>query len=488
MKSKSNLHRVAIIELVMASVTYAYIFGPPSYKYDFDFVNHPWAPITTDDFNGDGNPDIIWGDHDQDSCQVFLGYGDGTFEPLQPFYVSPKPREIETGDFTSDGIIDLVILDVTGTDSIYVFEGEGDGTFQLANRIDVGTYGPEHMDTGDLNCDGNLDLALCSEGWGYFFAYLGDGDGSFTNTWMSEPVLIPLNIHVADINLDSIPDLVGPGIEAPLFIGNGDGTFQSPIILIPYSSGGIGDACTGDFDEDGDIDIAIADCYGMSSPTIMIYQNLGNLEFVLSDSTYLDGWGGYGITTEDLDLDGHLDLIMISAHLWVLPGYGNGYFSDSNLLYFQYYAAGRYVALADYDLDGDTDIAYFGGQPPNSDDSLMVRLNTTDPQGIEEQEIEPVDCTLTVSQNPFTESVVFSAVGDFHPDELSVYAITGRLMRILYDDLGNGIFMWNGTDASGYKVPAGMYLIQGASVGDRVTARVIKADQINLNCYIEKNE
>ncbi len=477
MKCKRSFPRIAIaITLLMASVTYAYIFGPPSYKYDFDFVNHPYAPITTDDFNGDGNPDIVWGDHNYDSCQVFLGYGDGTFEPLDPFHASIYPTEIVTGDFTSDGIIDLVILDVTGTDSIYVFEGEGDGTFQLVNRIDIGIYYPDHMDVGDLNCDGNLDLALCSEGWGYFFAYLGDGTGSFYLSWMSEYVPGPLNVHVCDVNQDSLPDILGPGWEAPLFIGNGDGTFQAPIILEQGLSGLMGDAGTGDFDEDGDIDIVIACCAGMSSTNIRIYLNSGNLEFILSDSTYLDGWGSYGIDIEDLDLDGHLDITMISGHLWVLPGYGNGYFSDNNLLYFQYYAAGRYVALADYDLDGDTDIAYFGGQPPNSYDSLMVRLNTTDPQGFEEQESEPVDFTLTVSQNPFTESVVFSAVGDFHPDQLSVYAITGRLMRILYDDLGNGIFMWDGTDASGYEVSAGMYLIQGASVGDQATARVIKAD------------
>ena len=472
-RNQIDLIRVFIVLLLMAPITYAYIFGPPSYKYYLSSVNHPYAPITTDDFNGDGNPDIVWGDHDHDSCQVFLGYGDGTFEPLDPFYVSPKPFEIVTGDFTSDGIIDLVILDVTGTDSLYVFEGEGDGTFQLVNKLDMGTYYPDHMDVGDLNCDGNLDLALCSEGWGYFFAYLGDGDGSFTNTWMSEPVSIPLNIHVADVNLDSIPDIVGPGVEAPLFIGNGDGTFQSPIILIPYASGGIGDACTGDFDEDGDIDIIIADCEGMSSPTIMVYINQGNLEFVPSDSTYLDGWGGFGITTEDLDLDGHLDLIMISSHLWVLPGYGNGYFSDSDLLYFQYYAAGRYVALADYDRDGDMDIAYFGGQPPNSRDSLMVRLNTTIPVGIgiEEEEIEPAGFTFSASQNPFSESVVFEAVGDCIPSQLLVIDISGRLIRILEKDLEANRFFWNGSDSNGYRVPSGVFLILGRSAGSTMIYR-----------------
>jgi len=477
MEGKRNFPGAAIvIALLMVPVTYAYIFGPPSYKYYLGNPNLPYAPITTDDFNGDVNPDIVWGDHDHDSCQVFLGYGDGTFEPLDPFYVSPKPTEIVTGDFTSNGIIDLVILDVTGTDSIYVFEGEGDGTFQLANRIDIGIYYPDHMDVGDLNCDGNLDLALCSEGWGSFFSYLGDGDGSFTNTWMSEPVSIPLNVHVADINLDSIPDLVGPGTEAPVFIGNGDGMFQSPIILELYGSGGIGGACTGDFDEDGDIDIVIADCYGMSSPTIMVYLNQGNLEFERSDSTYLEGWASFGIFTEDLNLDGHLDLINISGHLWVLPGYGNGYFSDSDLLYFQYYAAGRYVALADYDLDGDTDIAYFGGQPPNSRDSLMVRLNTTIPVGIEEEEIEPAGFSLSVSQNPFSESVVFEAVGDFDPDQVSIYTIDGRLIKILFDSLDNGAFLWDGSDVNCCEVPPGMYLARVVSAGDQAITRVIKTE------------
>ena len=121
MKRKHNFPRATIvIALVMASVTYAYIFGPPSYKHYYGFINHPYAPITTDDFNGDGFPDIAWCDHCYDSCRILLGYGDGTFEPLDAFYVSIYPTEIVTGDFTSDGIIDLVILDVTGTDSVYV--------------------------------------------------------------------------------------------------------------------------------------------------------------------------------------------------------------------------------------------------------------------------------------------------------------------------------------------------------------------------------
>ena len=86
----------------------------------------------------------------------------------------------------------------------------------------------------------------------------------------------------------------------------------------------------------------------------------------------------------------------------------------------------------------------------------------------------PSDFTLSASQNPFTESMTFTADADPLPGQLMVYDITGRLIRSLGNGQGGSTFLWDGKDASGKEVPPGTYLIQGASAGRLASVRVVK--------------
>jgi hypothetical protein len=77
----------------------------------------------------------------------------------------------------------------------------------------------------DFNGDGKLDL-LSSDGT----MNLGHGDGTFT---AGTPVSVPNGVSflaVADFNGDGKPDVLEQGTGTLLvLLGNGDGTFQSPI-------------------------------------------------------------------------------------------------------------------------------------------------------------------------------------------------------------------------------------------------------------------
>ena len=141
---------------------------------------------------------------------------------------------------------------LAGAPDVSVLLNDGDGTFGRPTQLTV-PYPPNIGESclsyttgsGDLNGDGKQDLilALCDEnGNSSTITFLGNGDGTFESPFFfalpTPPnVVIPIipNFIVQDVNLDGKLDLVfGSG---RLALGNGDGTFSSgaPIFSLPSS-------------------------------------------------------------------------------------------------------------------------------------------------------------------------------------------------------------------------------------------------------------
>jgi FG-GAP-like repeat len=115
--------------------------------------------------------------------------------------------------------------------------------------------------TADFNGDGNLDLAVTgfdSENNATVYIQLGNGDGTFRSP-ISYPIAIPSQLIEAfmatgDFNGDGKLDLVA-GLS--LLLGNGDGTFRPGISLPPqYTPGANDNIVAGDFNGDGKLDLA----------------------------------------------------------------------------------------------------------------------------------------------------------------------------------------------------------------------------------------
>ena len=99
-----------------------------------------YAPLAVGDFTSDGILDIVAPDG------VHLGTGDGTFQAAAPASAGrhhagpvgdgrPDPSAIAVGDFNNDHKLDVAIA-LAYTDSISISLGNGDGTFQPALPID----------------------------------------------------------------------------------------------------------------------------------------------------------------------------------------------------------------------------------------------------------------------------------------------------------------------------------------------------------------
>jgi hypothetical protein len=111
--------------------------------------------------------------------------------------------------------------------------------------------------SGDFNRDGDLDLALVSDG---VWVLLGNGDGTFQKPVGYVPQRVGSAIAVGDFNGDGVLDLAVPllaGNGVQVLLGNGDGTFQAPIVSA--TSGFPSSLAVGDFNHDGKLDLAMLD-------------------------------------------------------------------------------------------------------------------------------------------------------------------------------------------------------------------------------------
>jgi hypothetical protein len=95
--------------------------------------------------------------------------------------------------------------------------------------------------------------------------------------------------------------------------------------------------------------------------------------------------------------------------------------------------------------------------------------------GIEEEtaSVVPPDISLILSSNPFHDFLTIEVTGVSWLSELSVYDITGRIVRSL--GLGEGnTFQWDGRDDEGNDLPVGTYVIRAESQSITTAAKIVK--------------
>jgi uncharacterized protein (TIGR03437 family) len=203
------------------------------------------------------------------------------------------------------------------TNQVLVLFGNGDGTFRSPVFYGTGPN-PQFALAVDLNPDGNLDLVVTSQGDPPLEAaginvFLGNPDGSFQSPsfiaqpdWTIEVPYMPDFIAASDFDGDGNMDLLVQAIGDPLTVvmyGSGTGTFQ--VTTVPTVA--LGNTCVvADFNGDGKPDIVCAG-YGFT-----IVTNTGNRTF--SANTYFPGAFG-SVAAGDFNNDGKQDLVLTGGPL-----------------------------------------------------------------------------------------------------------------------------------------------------------------------------
>src|SRR5262249_49018186 len=114
-----------------------------------------WAAVATGDFTGDGVTDVIWQNVSNANVMEWGMSKNGGVASAPPAIAAPGGL-VATGDFNADGITDLMWQDpVTGATTEWLMSANG-GIGSIPGT--PGAHDWNLVATGDFNGDGPIDL------------------------------------------------------------------------------------------------------------------------------------------------------------------------------------------------------------------------------------------------------------------------------------------------------------------------------------------
>ncbi len=216
------------------------------------------------------------------------------------------------GDLNEDGRPDLVADSILGPsfpNSLAWFEAPGREREQIKRHVitrDGADGRPHYLDVADLDRDGRNDVLLGDSQGGTFTWWQHGAD--VAGPWRKNPIAKlsgATNIRAAAVNRDGVLDVVGS-------CGHGRGVFWfagptwerhaiDPDLATPHA------LAVGDFDGDGDVDVAAA---SYTALVVRWYENDGHGSFVTHEIESGHQQQAYDMKAVDLNGDGRLDLIL----------------------------------------------------------------------------------------------------------------------------------------------------------------------------------
>ena len=337
-----------------------------------------------------GNPDT--------ANLLLINSGDGVFSDStenQLPRISLTYNHSTFCDIERDGDLDIYVSNANNRDYLLVNDAlgnYGDESERIPLDSDSRSTNTAY---GDIDTDLDLDIVVTEYAYQFNRLLLNNGNGFFS---YAPPSRFPSGQHNSlkaafgdvdgDFDLDAV--IANEGEENVLMINDGDGFFTNetssrlPATSQYYTTSAI----FGDVDGDGDLDIFVTNAFLNSMNNLLI--NDGSGYFSDQSDLRLPAIGDISSDASfgDIDNDGDLDLI-VANDAYQGVGYtnrvyindGNGYFADETQQRLPDISLGTDdVVLGDVDMDGDLDLLVINkGEYPNGEQNrLFINQSTPD--------------------------------------------------------------------------------------------------------------
>ncbi|AFL80955.1 hypothetical protein Aeqsu_1464 [Aequorivita sublithincola DSM 14238] len=292
------------------------------------------------DLDGDGDMDVLSATNENNLATWFKNIdGQGNFIQQPPFASDfQDPSFVTSDDLDADGDKDVIVFDFNL--GLTWFENlNGLGNFGQAQIIDGFIGYSESIHTVDIDGDGDKDIITAIYSQDKMFAWYEnlDGQGNFgPKKIIEDNILGAIEIYYSDLDGDGDIDILGSITREGMVVWyeniNGTGTFGPRKIIAnpsPTTPEGIR---TIDADQDGDLDVFVAD---YTADTVSWYENMdgqGNFGPQHIIDTNINGV--LSLDTADFNNNGKMDLLagaLLGDKLKWYDNFGTLAVEDNNL-------------------------------------------------------------------------------------------------------------------------------------------------------------
>ena len=350
------------------------VFDEEKYP-DFKYSTH----VEAADYDSDGDIDIYVGTYDQASSSYKHYLFNNEMSRFRDVAAeaglkhSGKESSVTFADYDNDGFLDLYIVK-EGGDVLY--RNAGKGVFEdVTTKANIGSKtGGNKALFFDMDHDGDLDLYETRSNSNLMFR--NNGDGTFEELaekmGISVPNMKSREAVFGDFDDDGDIDLFVANENGSniLFSNQRQGVFKDITEESGLkSNGGSGAVAVGDYNNDGFSDLFITSVNGGRHELLRNKGN-GSFEPEKNNSSMFSAIQKvklYDAAFFDFDNDGFLDLIVAGESevkggrgIFLFHNDGKGNFTDASNLLPEEPKSGRQITLFDYNDDGDLDVLIAG--------------------------------------------------------------------------------------------------------------------------------